>query len=145
MGDEQIRQAQLITQVEQELQQLGLHGDVERAGDFVADDELGVERQRAGDADALTLPAGELMRVAAQHGGVQLDSAHDVCGQVLPAGFAVAQAVHLHDLGQHAADGEPRIERGVRVLEDDLHVTPHRAQLGRAQADQLPAFKHGAA
>jgi hypothetical protein len=43
---------------------LGLHRHVERRDRFVADDELRPHDQRARNADALPLPARELVRVA---------------------------------------------------------------------------------
>ena len=39
------------------------------ATDFVADDERGLDRERPGDADALALAAGELVREPAPVGG----------------------------------------------------------------------------
>ena len=47
----------------QQLEDLGLHGDVQRGGRLVGDDQPRVEGQRHGDDDALLLPAGELVRV----------------------------------------------------------------------------------
>ncbi len=43
----------------------------------------------------------------------------------------------LQRLADDGADGEPRIERGVRVLEDDLHVAPQRAQCLAAQPSDV--------
>jgi hypothetical protein len=39
------------------LSHLRLHADVERRHRLVGDEQLGLERDRAGDADALALPA----------------------------------------------------------------------------------------
>jgi hypothetical protein len=51
-------------QVHQQVDDLRLDGHVERADRLVADDQLRLEHQRARDADALALAAGELVRVA---------------------------------------------------------------------------------
>ena len=40
------------------------HGHIERRNAFVRDNEPGAERERTGDADALTLTARELVRKA---------------------------------------------------------------------------------
>ena len=64
MGDEQVGQVALGPQVEHEAQQLGPDRDVEHAHRLVRDDELGPENERAGDDDALALPARQLVRVA---------------------------------------------------------------------------------
>jgi len=42
----------------------------------------------------------------------------------LAAGIGTHQTVQCQRLGEDLADGHPRIEGSVRVLEDDLHVLP---------------------
>ncbi len=64
VGDEQVGQAELLAQVGEQVQDLGLDRHIERRDRLVADDELGLDRERAGDADALALAARELVRVA---------------------------------------------------------------------------------
>ncbi len=65
VADEQQRQAELVLQIGQQVDDLRLHRHVERRDRLVADDQVGARRQRARDADALALPAGELVRIAA--------------------------------------------------------------------------------
>ena len=48
----------------EQVQDLRLHRHVERRDRLVADDQLRLQRERAGDADALPLAARELVRVA---------------------------------------------------------------------------------
>ena len=60
----------LLLQVLQQVDHLRLDRDVERRHRLVADDQLGLDGERAGDADALALAAGELVRVAAHVVGV---------------------------------------------------------------------------
>ena len=65
-----------------ELQDVVADGDVEAGHRLVGDDHVGLEHDRAGDADALALAAGELVGVAVQvvAGGSQpglLQGAHD--------------------------------------------------------------------
>ena len=62
--DEQHRQAEPVLQVEQQVDDLRLHRHVERGHRLVGDDQARVERQRAGDADALALAAAERVREA---------------------------------------------------------------------------------
>ena len=71
--DEQIGEAVLALQVDQQIDHLGLDRDVERRYRLVAHDQLGPERQRARDADALALAAGELMRIVLHLVGAQAD------------------------------------------------------------------------
>ena len=60
--DEQAREPKSLLEFGQQRQNRGLHGHVERGRGFVGDQEFGVQRERPCDADALSLPAGELVR-----------------------------------------------------------------------------------
>src|SRR6266702_3153361 len=63
MGDEQYGKIELLAHLVEQFEHLGLHRDVERRNRLVADQEHRLHRQRAGDADPLPLPAGELVRI----------------------------------------------------------------------------------
>ena len=54
-----------LLQVREQVEDLGLDRHVERADRLVEHEQLGLERQRAGDADSLPLAARELVRVTA--------------------------------------------------------------------------------
>ena len=60
MRDDDDRDAELFVDVADQLKDLARRLGVERAGRFVAQQNLGVRRQRAGNGDALLLTAGEL-------------------------------------------------------------------------------------
>ena len=62
--NEEIGNAELVLQVLQQVDDLRLDRDVERRHRFVGDDQARLDRQRARDADALALPAAELVRIA---------------------------------------------------------------------------------
>ena len=64
--DEHVGQVLVLLEVEQQVDDLGLNRHVQRGNSLVADDELRVRGERAGDADALPLAAGELVREAVQ-------------------------------------------------------------------------------
>ena len=66
---------ELVLQVCKQVDDLRLDRDVERADRLVAHDELGLHRERARDADALPLPARELVRVAVIAVGAEADLA----------------------------------------------------------------------
>src|SRR5690606_33599666 len=63
VADEQDRGAVLVLEALEQLQDVGLHTDVERGGGRVGDDERRVQRDGHRDHDALAHPAGELGRV----------------------------------------------------------------------------------
>src|SRR5438552_18333151 len=73
VADEEVREVELALERLEEVEDLRLHRDVERARGLVEHDELGVERERARDADALALAAAELVREAVRVVGGQAD------------------------------------------------------------------------
>src|ERR1700730_18147509 len=86
--DEEGGQAALLLQPFEQVDDLGLDGDVERADRLVADDEAGIDGQGAGYAHALPLAPRELVWVAVAEGGNQT---HDVA-QLLDALLTFAAA-----------------------------------------------------
>ena len=64
MGDEDIGELEPLLQIGEEIDDLRLDRDVERRDRLVGDDQLGLERDGARDADALALAAGEFVREA---------------------------------------------------------------------------------
>src|SRR6185369_12683551 len=126
--NEQVAQPLLALQFPQQLDDLGLHGKVERRGWLVEQDEFWLHRDGAGDGDALALAAGKLMRKTAEdvvwHAGIAQRLPHAI--EPLPAVAAqiVDDQAFLDDLPHRHA----RIERGERILENDLHAAaqwPH--------------------
>ena len=63
VGDEQIGQFEVFLQFFQQIDDLRLDGDVQGGDRFVADDEPGMHRQSASDADPLPLASAELVRI----------------------------------------------------------------------------------
>src|SRR3954467_2541605 len=74
MRHEQVRQAELVLKVLEQVDDLRLHRYVERGHRFVGDDEFWMQGQRPCDADALALTAGELVGIAVVVLGVEADS-----------------------------------------------------------------------
>ena len=142
--DEQVGQAELVLQVHHEIEDLRLDRHVQRRHRLVADDQARLQRERARDADALALPAGELVRIVVDVLGAQADAAEDV-GDARAAFLRVADAVHAQRLADDVAGGHARIERGERVLEDDLHLPPVGAQLRLAEMRDVGAVDRDAA
>ena len=109
VGDEEVGQALLGLEVGEQVDDLGLHGHVEGAHRLVADHQVRAQGQRPGDGDALSLPAGELMRVAVEHGAVEADLVEqlDHPGRQVAAAVEVVDAQGLgHDLGHREAGAE---------------------------------------
>jgi hypothetical protein len=59
VGDEEERQVEALAQIAEKVEDLRLNRDVQRRNRLVGDDQLGIEAERAGDADVQRLPAGK--------------------------------------------------------------------------------------
>src|SRR2546422_241528 len=64
VGDEDVREAELVLEVVEQVDDLCLNRDVEGGDGLVGDDQLRAEREGPGDADPLPLATRELVRVA---------------------------------------------------------------------------------
>ena len=82
--DEEQREAEALLQIVEQVQDLRLDRDVERRDGLVGDDEARLDGERAGDADALALPAAELVRVAHRHVGRQPDQVEQLAHPLAP-------------------------------------------------------------
>src|SRR4051812_28815337 len=119
--DEQRGEPESFAQLEQEIDDLCLNGQVERRDGLVRHDELRAQRDRARDADALALPAGELMRVASSGRARQADELEQL-GDSFTAPRTLAFAVGYQRLGYHVLHPPARIDGSIRILEDHLHL-----------------------
>ncbi len=103
----------------------------------------GSQREGAGDADALPLAAGELVRVAVHVVGLEPDDLQQLPYAVAPAALGVA--VDRERLADDVAHGHPWVERGVRVLHDELHPAAQPAQLRLRQREHVAVLEQHAA
>jgi hypothetical protein len=69
--DEQARKTQPLPQIREQIQNLRLHGDIESAHRFIADQKLGFQRQSPGDPDALPLTSRQHVGVPISMIGVE--------------------------------------------------------------------------
>ncbi len=114
VGDKHHAAAVFGAELEQQVENLGLHRHVEGGGGFVGDDERGVAGERKGNHDALAKPAGELVGERAE-AGLRIRDAH--VGKQPENVGTVAR-----NLGKLVADGHSRVERGHGVLENRANV-----------------------
>src|SRR3954452_2334978 len=134
----------LALQVDQQVDHLRLDRYVERRHRLVAHDQAGAQRQRAGDADALALPARELVRIVVHLVGPQSDLLEQL-GYARALLLARRQPMNGKRLANDIARGHARVERSKRVLKDDLHRTPVRTQFALAEVSDLLAVEPDAA
>ena len=108
VGDEQERDVELPLQVLEQVDDLRLDRHVERGDRLVGDQQLGVQGQRAGDADALALAAGELVGVAV----VVLRVEPDDLEQLLDPAAGSASSGTILWIASGAPTIEPTVCRG---------------------------------
>ena len=99
-----------------------LDGDVERRDRLVGDDQLRAERERGRDADALAQAAAQLVRVAARVAPRRARPAPSARATVAGAPAGVPTPWMSSGSRMMSLDALARVERGVRVLEDDLDL-----------------------
>jgi hypothetical protein len=104
-------------------------------------DHLGAQRERAGDADALALAAGELVRVAVGEVGVEADDVEQVLHLLAAVALRGHLGVDLERLADDVADRHARVERGVRVLQHDLDLPAQRLEVLPAPAEHVLAVE----
>ena len=132
---------------EHELENLRLDGDIECCGRLVGDEEGGLAGERHRDHGALAHAARELMRVVAGTplGGRDADARK---GRECRLGglAAVHAAMEAQRLGDLLADGEDRVERRHRLLEDHGDaIAAECGDLARAERGELDAVEPDAA
>ena len=130
VGDEEVGEAVALLQLRQEVQNLGLDGDVQGADGLVRHDEPGFQGQGPGDAQALALAAAEFVGIAV---GDVTGEPHFLEEFLHPGPALHASAQVMDDVGllQDLAHGHAGVERGIGILEDDLDLA---AQLLQALA-----------
>jgi hypothetical protein len=101
---------------------------------------LGSTGERAGDAQPLPLPAGELVRVFAHLVGPQAH-AREQAGDTLGTLGARSDAIVVQRFADDSARAHPWIERCIRVLENDLQPAPARAHRAAIESCDVVTFQ----
>ena len=126
----------------EEVEHLGLDGDVQGADRLVGHDEVRTGRQGGGDAHALALPARHRRRHPVRAGGGHPHLLQEV-GDATLAVARGADAVGHEGLGDRPAHAPTRVQAGEGVLEDRLHPAPELPALGAGQGrDVVPVEGH---
>ena len=102
VGNKQVGELSGLSQVKQEVEYLGLDGDIQCGDGFIGDNKPWFNDKRAGDTNPLSLSAGELVGISFK--GVFTHSGGDecLCGFLLFIGSG--WKVKCESLGEHFAD-----------------------------------------
>ncbi|RMM84563.1 hypothetical protein ALQ75_05434 [Pseudomonas savastanoi pv. glycinea] len=119
MTDQQQRHVQALLQLLEQQEDLALHGDVQRSGRFVGNQQFRLARQRHGNHHPLALASGQFVRVGFQAFFRLLNADHfqqfDNAFLRFTATDAAMQQQRLAYLSGHAVQ---RVQRGHRFLEN---------------------------
>ena len=121
--DQHDREAEIVGELREELEDLRLHHHVERRRGLVGEQHARIARERHGDGRALAHAARELVREAPRALGADADELE----QLAAAGSRGAPArlvVQLHRLDDLVADALHGVERVHRALEHHRDVAP---------------------
>ncbi|MPM20519.1 hypothetical protein SDC9_66949 [bioreactor metagenome] len=141
VGNEQIGELQVPLKPHEKVENLRLNGDVQRGDRLVRHHEARLADQRAGNTDALPLPARKLVRVALQ---LFLRQSHGVShpgNRLVQLRPGVAGEMGVQRLLQQSPHRHARIQGGVGILKDKLHVPPLLPQHFPVQRAEIVAPK----
>ncbi len=137
--DQQQRHVQALLQLFEQQKNLALHGDVQRGGRLIGDQQFRLAGQCHGNHHSLTLPAGQLVRIGLEAllrllNADQLQQLDDALLR-FTATDATMQQQGLTDLSGHAVQ---RVQRRHRFLKDHRDaIAAQLAQGALVSAHQL--------
>ena len=128
MCDEEAREAHVALEVAEQVENRGLHRDVECGDRLVGDQHLRLDGEGACNPDALALSARELVRVAKAKLGQKAAEVEQLCDARIerPAAGEPVQAQRLTD---DLPCRQARVEGRIGVLKDHVHVSTMRPEL----------------
>src|SRR4029077_14408876 len=138
--DEDVGQTEVALQRLEQVDHLRANRDVEGRHRLGGGDPLTGGRESPRDADALPLAARELVREAIRMLGREADDAEQLVHTGTPLG-ATGATVDQERFAGDVANGHSRVERRVRILEDDLHLAADLAHLTALEARDVPAVE----
>ena len=104
MRDQHVGQISLLLQGNQQIEDLRLDGNIQRAGGFIQHDDVRIRRERPGNSDALALSTRKRMRQAVKIFRPNAHLLRQRLSQLTTLPFAAA-LLYPHRLGNDAPDG----------------------------------------
>src|SRR3990172_7181655 len=140
MRDEQISKIKLFLKILEQIHNLRLNRNIQSGDRLVADNEGWLQSQRARDPNTRALSAGEFVRVTAGENRIKIDYFKQMSDALLDL-LAGCRAVDHKRLAHDLFHGHARIQAGIRILEDHLHLAAHLAHAFALQMDQVDSLK----
>jgi hypothetical protein len=144
VGDEEIGEAELGLEVEEEIGDLGLDGTVEGRESFVEEKELRFESEGASEGEALLLAATELVSRLVGRIARQGDEVEEVEDFFLAFGGG-EDVLDDERFGDEVESGPARVERASGILEDELDLRAELAELAFGEGGEFVLVEEDAA
>jgi hypothetical protein len=101
-----------------------------------------LHRQGSSNAYALALAATELMRITHRLGGIQPDVPQELVYLILALGAIPCEAMHIEGFTNALSDRHARVQRSMRILENNLNLATHSAQWRAGKFRDVLAVKN---
>jgi hypothetical protein len=141
MRDKKEGDTALLLQILQEVDDLRLDGNVQRANRLITDEQFRFNSQSARDSNSLALTAAEFVRIALSVGRVKADGAEQLGNAGLTGGIVLCEAMNVEGFTDDVFDGHPRIERAVRILKNHLQPSAMPAPFRAMQSGYVAVSK----
>src|SRR5215211_2400555 len=146
VGDEQVGQVPLPLELLHQVDDLRLDRDVKCRDGLVGHDKIRVDSEGPGNPDPLPLAARELVWVAVSVFPTKAHRLEQLVHPVQALLLAFGQTMYVYTLGNDVADDHARVQGGLGVLEDHLHLAVERlALIALRLVDVLALEEHLAA
>src|SRR6266571_3213644 len=109
MRDEEISQTELVLQVLEQVDDLGLNRNVQSRDRLIANDEVRLNREGPRDPDALPLPAAELVWIPVGEIGVQPTGPQQLL-DALQSFLAACKLMDIERLADNLTNGHARVQ-----------------------------------
>jgi hypothetical protein len=128
MRDEKVSDTMLLLQILEQVNDLGLDGNIKRAHRFVTDDQLWLDSKGPGDANALALSTAEFVRVALGVGGIKANGLEKLGDSFLSRSSLFCKPMNIQGFAYALFNRHAWIERAVGILENELKLSPPGAE-----------------
>ena len=125
--DEPICQAESILQFFKQVDHLGLDGNIQRGDWLIADDQVRVKREGAGNSDPLASSPRKFVRIPVGEFRIETDRIKEFVHPFVFRG-AAGRPMLLKGFGDDGTHGHSRVEACLRILKYHLHARAHVAQ-----------------
>jgi hypothetical protein len=131
----------LLLQILQEVDDLGLNGNVQGADRLITDKQFRLNSQSPRDSNALALAAAEFMGVALRVDRVEADRPEQFGDSRLPGRIVLCEPMNVEGFTDDVFDCHARVERAIRILKDHLQPSSMPAQFGAMQSGYVTLSK----